>query len=155
MNGFCRLKGTMLCRPWSIVVCKTMTFYVSWLVSQLTYCRHSAAWAYAYAWTTSSPKLQVLETCSFFLMKAYLLRMKNCSRHSDPFVRLFAITKNVKILTHFHSFYSVEIYNKSVFRLDDWRLLYIYMTSVVDASLQPTHPVYAVFCFKSSVTMIF
>ena len=88
-------------------------------------------------------------------MKAYLRGMINCSRHSDPFVRLFAITENVKILTHFHSFYSVEIYNKSVFRLDECRLLYIYMTSVVDASLQPTHPVYAVLCFISSVQLFF
>ena len=52
-------------------------FYVSWLVSQLTLCRHSAAWAYvdAYAytsaWTTSPPKLQGLETCCFF--KRYLI----------------------------------------------------------------------------------
>ena len=35
-------------------------------VSQLTLCRHSAAWVYASAWTTSPPKLQGLETCCFF-----------------------------------------------------------------------------------------
>ena len=48
-------------------------FYVRWLFSQLTLCRHSAAWAYTYvsAWTTSRPKLQGLETCCFF--KRYLI----------------------------------------------------------------------------------
>ena len=46
----------------------SVDFYVSWLVSQLTLCHHSAAWAYASAsaWTTSSPKLQGLETCCLF-----------------------------------------------------------------------------------------
>ena len=68
-------------------------------------------------------------------MKAYLLGIKNCSIHSDPFVRLFAISENVKILTQFHSFLIVVICTKSVFRLDECRVLYIYITSVVDALL--------------------
>ena len=39
-------------------------FYVSWLVSQLILCRHSAAWVYGYVQT--SPKLQGPETYCFF-----------------------------------------------------------------------------------------
>ena len=69
----------------------------------------------------------------FFKMKAYLLDMKSCSRHSDLFVCLFGICENVKILTQFHSFLIAAICSKSVFRLDTCRLLYIYMSSLVDA----------------------
>ena len=80
----------------SMLVFFTVVFYVSWLVSQLALCRHSAAWAYASAWTTS-PKLQGLETCCFFKKIPYLSRMKNCSRHANLSVRLFArdITRGV------------------------------------------------------------
>ena len=88
-----------------IVTKMSKCFYVSWLVSQLTLCRHSAAWAdayayafaYASAWTTSPPKLQGLETCCFFKKIPYLSRMKNCSRHANLSVRLFArdITRGV------------------------------------------------------------
>ena len=87
-------------------------------------------------------------------MKAYLLGMKSCSIHSDPFVRLFAISENVKILTQFHPFLIAVICSKSVFRLDDCRVLYIYITSVVDVLLNSSHKtyqVYAVLCFISSV----
>ena len=60
-------------------------------------CRHSAAWAYAYARTTSPPKLQGLETCCFFKQIPYLSRMKNCSRHANLSVCVFAtdITRGV------------------------------------------------------------
>ena len=48
----------------------------------------------------------------FFLKIPYLLRMKNCSRHADLFVRLFARaitsavppTLSVKISTLYHNF---------------------------------------------------
>ena len=57
------IRWHLTCHPSNV---KNHFFYVSWLVSQLTLCHHSAAWASASAWTTSSPKLQGLETCCFF-----------------------------------------------------------------------------------------
>ena len=61
---------------------------------------------------TSPPKLQGPETCCFFKKVPYLSRMKNCSRHADLFVRLFARaiisevppTLSVKISTLYHNF---------------------------------------------------
>ena len=90
-------------------------------------------------------------------MKAYLRGMINCSRHSDPFVRLFAITENVKILTQFHSFLIAVICSKCVFRLDDCRVLYCLYDlrggCIIDFLLETkTHPLISQVCVAEFVT---
>ena len=66
-------------------------FGLSLFFCQLT-CQYSALLAYTFTsvCTTACPKLQSPETCCLFLKIPHLLRMKNCSRHADLFIRQFA-----------------------------------------------------------------
>ena len=69
--------------------------------------------------TTSARDMQ------FFLNESLPIEDEKLFKAFRSVFRLFAITENVKILTQFHSFLIDGICTKSVFRLDDCRLLYI------------------------------